>query len=185
MKTTTMTSMTTMTILTMMALSACGPVGNTLGLDGYYLGDMEKETKGKYSVTENGASGNYDLDTEDKAQVEFQIEPSYTADAIVVGGPCPVELMVEGAKLVLKQNVECMTENEMDFNGEGTSYKEKVSSATSVEKFEVEKNGDNGVRIVIEGQVEEESEENGGAKKVETKSEFKITFNGTRKTKDF
>lgn len=167
-------------VLTLLAsLTACGPMGNTLGLDGLYKGALKLEMDGTYTEYQYDppAVNNVEGKTENDTQVT--IAPGYSSDAVVTGLSCPIPLMVSGNKLVIDGETECNDTQETDFSFQGNNSSSKKYNYTTYSKFDVESLSNGSIRVAFEAVYESEQYDTNG-KTSESKYDAKGNFEGNR-----
>ena len=161
------------------SVTACGPMGNSLGLDGLYKGALKLEMDGTYTELQYDPPAVNNVETKIENDTEFRLAPGYSSDAVATGFSCPIPLMVSGNKLVIDGETECNDTQELDFSFQGNNSSSKKYNYTTYSKFDVESLSNGSIRVSFEAVYESEQYDTNG-KTSESKYDAKGNFEGNR-----
>lgn len=114
------------------ALCACGPLGNTLGLDGTYEGTWSQDVDVRVTSYFVGGSATRDEEQHLQTDGSVVIEPAYGYDAVVSGLACPLlPLVVDRGELVLAEPTSCRHSGEQDQTSSGATRRTESESTFS------------------------------------------------------
>lgn len=158
---------------------SCGPMGNTLGLEGTYRGVATSEGGGQLTQYSGGQSTVFDSNVVVEKHASFTIEAGYTSDAVITGGSCPVSLNVSGDKLTMSGDTDCNEMQDSTTTSGAASVVLKTYIYTTFKTVEVEKTGEGEVRVFMKSDYTREKFQD-EEKTEEMKLEMEVTFDGTR-----
>lgn len=162
-------------------LSGCffGPTGNALGLEGEYVGTVKSDLSGATTYYQGGQTTNVTVEGISDSPGNISIEKGYgDVDAFLSGLGCPALLVVSGSQLVLMEDAECTTENDIKAEGGGTSVRNETVESTIISDVTVTSNGA-GV-ISLEASANRETEKRQNDERTETSSlDLELEFDGT------
>ncbi|MFH1810077.1 MAG: hypothetical protein ABIJ09_15125 [Pseudomonadota bacterium] len=163
----------------LLASDACFPQGNALGLEGTYRGVEVVDVDGTERTFSGGQTLAQDYESRTDAVTTYTVELGVQSDAVVSGARCPVSLKVFSSKLVLENAVECDAVHDKTTFATGGDLHEKLFEYQTIKIFEVEKSGDDKVRIYIDAELKTILQVNDEPTSEDERRE-KVTFEGTR-----
>jgi hypothetical protein len=165
--------------LASIALLGCGPMGNTLGLEGIYEGSTTTSGSGTVTTFSGTSSTVFDSEYDKTADSQLIIEPGYTTDAVLPSDSCPIALRVESDKLVLAESVTCSAVTETKWTGSGVTATTKETTQTTFTEVEISKDGDNQIKATMKVNSSAQKESD-GEKEQEVTLSLTLDFSGTR-----
>ncbi|MBN2358298.1 MAG: hypothetical protein JXR83_02535 [Deltaproteobacteria bacterium] len=157
----------------------CGPMGNTLGLEGIYEGTMKVEGSGTFTDHTGASPTVYDSEYDNSSQTQMTIEPGYNSDAVLPGSNCVIALKAESDKLVLVESMTCTEVTEVTTTGAGNTSTTKETKTQIYNEVEITKNGDNKMKATMKASSTNLKEKD-GEKQTETQLSLTLSFDGTR-----
>ncbi|OGQ22128.1 MAG: hypothetical protein A2138_22980 [Deltaproteobacteria bacterium RBG_16_71_12] len=160
--------------------AGCGPLGNTLGLEGSYLGELVYTVAGTLSITDAGNTVEVAAESTTTKDARMVIEPGYESDAILSGvSECPVALSVDADILTLEGDADCVSEEAGEFTANGQSGTTSKTTTWSLGSLIVERDGDQEIAVSGDGTFRQDETEASG-KRTEGDFEMTLEFSGVR-----
>lgn len=158
-------------------LFACGPTGDTLGMEGTYKGVHKVEGFGSQTLFAYDPDVVIEVSTKNEIDATFSISPGYSNDAIVIGVECPIPLSASGSRLVLDAETHCNNIEEFETNDNNTRSLSKIYTYLTYTKFEIATSANGKITVVMEAQSETETFDKDG-KTEGTLMDLKSSFEG-------
>jgi hypothetical protein len=133
--------------------NACGPAGNTLGMEGEYIGNAKYSQDEHVIINDISDTITHDNRYEGEYDKVFRIEAGYESDAVVFGYSCPISLKASTTKLVLDKDFEC--EEKEGYLMQNGDYVEDRTWKIKIQSCEITVAGINKIKLQIESEIDE------------------------------
>jgi len=128
----------------------CGPMGNTLGLQGTYKGDITVSGSGKVtSYPLNLTTVVRDVSVSNREAATVTVEAGYEYDGVLTGTTCSLPLKVDGEALELAETTICSKHSKTDVTLNSTTTVTVSDESSTVSAAEVSKSGDTSIKVHI------------------------------------
>lgn len=158
----------------------CGPMGNTLGLQGTYKGEITVNGSGTYtSYPLNLTTVVRDVEVSNREAATLTVESGYETDAVLTGTGCSLPLEVDGETLKLAETTICTKHSKTDVTlNSDTTVTEKDETST-ISAAEVSKSGETSIKVHVVLEIKSETTED-DVKTEDSELDLTMDFEGER-----
>jgi hypothetical protein len=143
-------AMRTWSIALLALACGCGPMGNTLGMQGVYTGDMTVSGSGKVtSYPLNLTTIVRDVEISNREAATVTVEAGYENDAVLTGTSCSLPLKVDGENLELAETTICTKHTKTDSTLSSTTTVTVSDETSTISAAEVSRSGDTSIKVHV------------------------------------
>lgn len=142
--------MRTWSIVLLALACGCGPMGNTLGLQGVYTGDITVSGSGKVTSYPFGVAAVVrDIEISNREAATLTVEAGYEHDAVLTGTTCSLPLEVDGEVLVLAETTICNKYSLTDVTLNGSTTVTVDDETNTISTAEVSRSSDTAIKVRV------------------------------------